>query len=519
MQVLATDDFKVSWPDPAMAARPWLADRMHMPDPVPQLAWHTVGTFFEGVFGARVIFVNGYQYGPPPNLPGPPPEVRERGLAAWHEVYVPRIREYFERMKAIDFEALQIAELEGGLDGWVGEAMECFRLTMVVVSTFMTPTFGLVSFLEQALGPEGPVLAGTILQGTENASAGAGAALGRLAEQARQYPELAAALVAGDHDRLDARPGGAAFMGAFSDYLNEYGWRAQSWGVIHWPTWAENPTVPLAIIGRYLANPGDSPVAAVKRSVEGRARALQEAESRLTPEQLERFRELVAATRHHVPISEERALWQLTTVGVLRRPLMALGRKLAAAGAFDSPDDIFYIERHELSEAATNPGPQFAERARFGRAQYEHWRTLSAPPLLGAMPDPSTVAPEVAAMARYFFGLGDHPREQGAVSGFGASAGIVTGRARVIRNLDESGRLEPGDILVCASTAPPWTPLFAIAAAVVTDTGGVMSHSAICAREFGIPCVVGTQVGTNVIPDGATVRVDGTTGRVEMLAD
>jgi phosphohistidine swiveling domain-containing protein len=61
--------------------------------------------------------------------------------------------------------------------------------------------------------------------------------------------------------------------------------------------------------------------------------------------------------------------------------------------------------------------------------------------------------------------------------------------------------------------------LFAIAAAVVTDTGGVMSHSAICAREFGIPCVVGTQVGTNVIPDGATVRVDGTTGRVEMLAD
>jgi pyruvate,water dikinase len=86
----------------------------------------------------------------------------------------------------------------------------------------------------------------------------------------------------------------------------------------------------------------------------------------------------------------------------------------------------------------------------------------------------------------------------------------------VIKELSDADRLEAGDILVCKLTAPPWTPVFAIAAAVVTDTGGVLSHSAICAREFGIPCVVGTQFGTAVIPDGAMITVDGDNGVVRL---
>jgi pyruvate,water dikinase len=86
----------------------------------------------------------------------------------------------------------------------------------------------------------------------------------------------------------------------------------------------------------------------------------------------------------------------------------------------------------------------------------------------------------------------------------------------VIRDLSESGRLQQGDVLVCPSTAPPWTPLFAIASAVVTDTGGILSHSAICAREYGLPCVVGTQTATQQIPDGAMITVDGAKGEVRI---
>ena len=94
----------------------------------------------------------------------------------------------------------------------------------------------------------------------------------------------------------------------------------------------------------------------------------------------------------------------------------------------------------------------------------------------------------------------------------GASKGTVRGRARVIFGLDESDRLQPGDILVCRTTAPPWTSLFAIAGGVVSDAGGILSHTAICAREYGIPCVVATQVATAQIPDGAWITIDGEKG-------
>jgi phosphoenolpyruvate synthase/pyruvate phosphate dikinase len=114
-----------------------------------------------------------------------------------------------------------------------------------------------------------------------------------------------------------------------------------------------------------------------------------------------------------------------------------------------------------------------------------------------------------------FFGIGTPPSEDASiVTGIAASPGVVRGRARVILQLADSDEFEAGEILVCGLTAPPWTPLFAIAGAVVTDTGGILSHSAICAREFAIPCVTGTNVGTAVIPDGAMITVDGGRGIV-----
>jgi pyruvate,water dikinase len=123
--------------------------------------------------------------------------------------------------------------------------------------------------------------------------------------------------------------------------------------------------------------------------------------------------------------------------------------------------------------------------------------------------------PEAKLVMKHFFGLVEpKPAAAGQLNGIAASAGTVTGTARVLSSPDEGDRLEPGDILVCVTTAPPWTPLFAIAGGVVTDTGGVLCHSAICAREYGIPAVVGTMAATAMIPDGATITIDGATGTV-----
>jgi pyruvate,water dikinase len=103
------------------------------------------------------------------------------------------------------------------------------------------------------------------------------------------------------------------------------------------------------------------------------------------------------------------------------------------------------------------------------------------------------------------------------IRGTPASAGIARGQAKVARSLEEASAIEPGQVLVCEMTLPPWSVLFATIGAVVTDTGGILSHSATVAREYGIPCVVGTITGTTVIQDGAMLEVDGTLGTVRVV--
>jgi phosphoenolpyruvate synthase/pyruvate phosphate dikinase len=111
------------------------------------------------------------------------------------------------------------------------------------------------------------------------------------------------------------------------------------------------------------------------------------------------------------------------------------------------------------------------------------------------------------------------PQEQTAtvIRGTPASAGTARGRARVARTLEEASSVTPGQILVCEMTLPAWSVLFATISAVVTDTGGILSHSATVAREYGIPAVVGTTVGTTTIKDGTLLEVNGTTGEVRIL--
>jgi pyruvate,water dikinase len=129
------------------------------------------------------------------------------------------------------------------------------------------------------------------------------------------------------------------------------------------------------------------------------------------------------------------------------------------------------------------------------------------------------MTPAQLQFMRLFRGPAERLQQTGAtLKGMGASRGVVRAPARVIRDLSEADRLQPGEVLVCETTSAPWTPLFAIAGGVVTDSGGILSHSAICAREYGIPCVVGTSIATRRVPDGATITVDGVAGTVEIDA-
>src|SRR5215471_15333231 len=127
----------------------------------------------------------------------------------------------------------------------------------------------------------------------------------------------------------------------------------------------------------------------------------------------------------------------------------------------------------------------------------ECYHTIAAPLRLGTPPASPPPTDAFSAALRKFFGAAPPPAEApGVIRGSAGARGTARGPARVIQSLEDAGRLRPGDILVAETTSPPWTPLFATAAAVVTDTGGILSHCAVVAREYGIPAVVGTGKAT-----------------------
>jgi pyruvate,water dikinase len=514
-----TAEFNVSWHDPADAEITWMFDPMHLPHPMCTFVAEFWDRMFLRYMNSRTVYVNGYSFSTPP-LPRPPTEdMIARGVFdVWTTDYLPRIKTTCDRIRRTDYAALSLNDHGNALEGIVADAVDAFGYTMKPIAAFMGPTFEFVGFLEAELGPSGPRLAATLLQGFENGTAAAGAGLGKLAESAASRAEVADALRRGDFDAIESAPGGSEFIAEFRDYLEEFGWRVDSWGLLDKPTWAENPHLPLTLIAHYISDPERSPRVAHERSVRQREDAVREVEASLEADKLPAFRSMLATVQSHVPVSEGRALWQLIIVGSLRVPLLDLGRKLVAAGALDESSDVFLFTPDELAEAAAAPSSDTREVARQRRAAYQAWHALTPPPFVGAPPDPSKIPPEIAPLLTLFFGMAMPDVSEREIKGQAASKGVVTARARVITDLSDAERLQPGEVLVCTTTAPPWTPLFAIAAAVVTDAGGVLSHSAICAREYAIPCVVATQVGTQVIKDGATITVDGTNGVVRISA-
>ncbi len=507
------DDFEVTWRDPEDAKLTW--KRFARPDePLPLLVQDILRIQQEENSGQQPIWINGYAFVrfplPPPRTP--PQEVVEQGISAiWFNEYQPRVRDTASNLRNANDESLPVEELAANLEGLSREMAQAFASTVLVVGSMWAPTEALIGFCEQQLGEEGPRLAATVLQGYTNESAAASMALGELAEVAGRTPEVSDALRQGRFDNLKRLNGGAEFQERLDAFLDEYGWRAEGWRLLHKPTWREDPTPALRLISRFLSEPGSSPSGAIRRAVEQRERTLAEVESRLPEERLGEFHNLLAAAQDFVPISESRAYWQLTLHGSIRVPVIAMGQKLTRATAILEPGDVWYLSLQEVRDASSEPMMSLLNLVQRRKEDLERWAQLTPPEYIGAPPlEPSREQPSVRLVQAT-----TAPSVDGqTIRGQAASAGAARGRARIIRSLNESDRLEAGDILVCRLTSPPWMALFSIAAGVVSDTGGVLSHSAICAREFTIPCVVATQVATTTIPDGAMITIDGSKGTV-----
>jgi phosphohistidine swiveling domain-containing protein len=291
-------------------------------------------------------------------------------------------------------------------------------------------------------------------------------------------------------ERLNALTDGRLWLAELAAYLGPdtgRGGRAR-WHELSLTREAELPQLTLDAVRLYLDREPRAPLAPEP-----------------VPGELAELRERCAAA---FALKEEHS-YHIDYPGLLatRETLLGFGRRLVAEGLLPQPEDVWMLSRLELGEALTEDVDveSLVQRA---RADLAEGLRRGPEPFLGAEP---AVRPRHAALEK-FYGSGGR-----ALAGAGASPGVAEGSARVVGGHADFARVQPGDVLVTTTTTPAWTPLFPSLAALVTETGGILSHAAVVAREYGIPAVVGAAGATAAIPDGARVRVDGTAGTVSLL--
>jgi pyruvate,water dikinase len=319
----------------------------------------------------------------------------------------------------------------------------------------------------------------------------------------RRYvgPELMAHL----EETREAKP----FLHALERFLSEYGHREIRMDVIY-PTWGEDPTPVLGFVRSYLdADEAQSPHNQEARLVRERQEQTQAVLARV--EQDFKGRLLFApilrwVLRHTQANTRERdtAHFELTRLfPPFRRMLLELGGRWSKRGLVTNPDDIFYLTLDEMDEVAASPRT-IVETVQARRAEYELNRSRPWPDIIRG-------GREIHARA-----AGPVEVVDGQLHGVAGSPGLVTGVARVIRGPEEFSWLQKNDILVAPLTNPAWTPLFAVAGGVITEVGGILSHGAIVAREYGIPAVLSVAGATAHVIDGQTITVDGNRGIVTL---
>jgi len=449
-------------------------------------------------------------------------EVLPRMGDLWEQEWLPSLLPGLTKGRTADYTALGNEELLHTLDEMLRDFLARWTIHGYVNFVVISASW-FADFYNATCEPEDPTEPYLLLQGFPTRSLDAGRGLWRLSRSIKKSPALTrlfeeqepAQLVS----HLERSDEGRNFLREFRAYLDEFGWRSEAFELAD-PTWRENPTVPLNTLQGYLALGEDAdPDVRFQAAVQTRERLLGQARQRLAgdPEKLARFNALYDLGRHNLVLTDDHNYY-IDQVGdaILRSLLLEIGRRLVRQGALADANDVFLLYLAEIRAGLAGANQQALAVQR--QTEMAAWARIIPPPTIGEQPPPSD-DPWEEAVLRKMLGVQVEPSpDPDVITGTGASSGTVQGRAKVVRSLSEASKVQPGEILVCEMTMPAWTSLFSTVSAVVSDTGGVLSHCAIVAREYCMPCVVGTVVGTSVIKDGMLLTVDGSQGIVRIDA-
>ena len=351
-----------------------------------------------------------------------------------------------------------------------------------------------------------------------NVTSEMGLALLDVADAIRPHPGVVAFLHHGeDEASLDERgldemaelPGGREARAAIEAWLEKYGMRCVGEIDITRPRWSERPSTLVPVILGNVKN--FEPGAGARRFEQGRQEAWAKEQDvlerlRVLPDgerKAEETKRMIDRVRTFIGYREYPKYGMVCRYFVYKQALMKEAERLVETHVLGEKEDIFYLRFSELHDVARTNQVDDELICRRKEA-FRSYRALTPPRVLTSDGEAIT---------------GSYRRDDvpaGALLGLPVSAGVVEGRARIVLDMAQAD-LEPGDILVTAYTDPSWTPLFVAIAGLVTEVGGLMTHGAVIAREYGLPAAVGVVDATRLIPDGQRIRVHGTDGYVEIL--
>jgi len=321
------------------------------------------------------------------------------------------------------------------------------------------------------------------------------------------------------------------FAEAFSNYQKNYGCRTLRLDIMD-PTLAEQPILTLSLIRDQIVN-GYNPINAEAELEQIRSRKATQAKSMLVgqPEALARFERVLERAKMAYPLREANQFYTFSAPMALNRyAVLEIGNRLADRGVIAERDEVFFLHKEEAFSALLDGGDHSAlvQRRKGERAWAEanpgppYYGEPPAPPSFDFLPREARLIMESLIWSfNQMMEYEGSSREQNVgetLTGIPASAGKYTGPVRIIQNESQFHKIQPGDVMVCPMTSPVWSVIFPSIGALVTDSGGLLSHPAIIAREYRIPAVVATGNSTSLLQDGQIVTVDGTTGKVESLA-
>jgi len=565
-------DFQVRWDDPKDAKLTWMTIPQYKP-PIAPLIHAILGVFMVGgnagmeqaglPFEVRIKRINTYAYmGMVPK--DAPPEVAmkamgllsraapgvfkmmmrkvgagmskqqeaalnplvERFESYWLEELLPEMKQHIAYFESCDLRGMSLDQLRAHL----AETLKRVERMAALHGVIMPMLYAMSQFEELYCELfEGATTLDALLltQGFDNKTMEGDRALWRLSRLARSTPEVRQILsrhAAGEIiPALEKSVASRQFLADLHKWLAYYGQRLNSTFVLGEPSWIEDPTPAIQNLQAYVAIPDLRPEMEPAALAAEREKAVAEARARLAgyPQPIvRRFETLLKAAQVAAVVHEDHNFWiDQRLFYHVRRVILEFGGRLAQAGMLDAVNDVFYLT---LDELKTGRDISMERLVQERKTEMEHFSQVAPPPMLGTAP--AFEMTDGGSMVRAMFKGEMSPAltrniETNKVKGLPGSAGVVRGTARVIRSLAEAGKLQPGDVLVAIATEPSWTPLFATASAIVTDSGGVLSHSAVVAREYRIPAVVGTGNATTTFQDGQLIEVDGNAGIVRLVSE